>query len=376
MKKKVFAISMAGLTAASALLSGCGASGNTGASGTDSAASGSADGGELYVYNWGEYIDEDVISQFEDETGITVVYDLFETNEEMYPVIEAGAVNYDVVCPSDYMIQKMRENDLLAELNFDNIPNIAQIDPAYMEMSQAFDPENKYSVPYCWGTVGILYNTKLLEKLGVPAPTKLADLWDERLSGEILMQDSVRDAFMVALKKDGYSMNSESKDELEQAKQELIDQKPLVQAYVIDQVRDKMIGGEAAVGVIYSGEMLYIQDEVASLGLDYDLEYVIPEEGTNLWLDSWVIPKNAKNKENAEKWIDFMCRPEIAKANFEYITYPTPNKGAFELLDEDMQNNKAVFPDIDSLKDSEVYQYLGDDTDAIYNELWKEVKAN
>ena len=376
MKKKVFAISMAGLTAASALLSGCGASGNTGASGTDSAASGSTDGGELYVYNWGKYIDEDVISQFEEETGITVVYDLFETNEEMYPVIEAGAVNYDVVCPSDYMIQKMRENDLLAELNFDNIPNIDQIDPAYMEMSQAFDPENKYSVPYCWGTVGILYNTRLLEELGVPAPTKWADLWDERLSGEILMQDSVRDAFMVALKKDGYSMNSESKDELEQAKQELIDQKPLVQAYVIDQVRDKMIGGEAAVGVIYSGEMLYIQDEVANLGLDYNLEYVIPEEGTNLWLDSWVIPKNAKNKENAEKWIDFMCRPEIAKANFEYITYPTPNKGAFELLDEDMQNNKAVFPDIDSLKDSEVYKYLGDDTDAIYNELWKEVKAN
>ena len=321
MKKRVFAISMAGLTAASALLSGCGASGNAGASGTDSAAFGSADGGELYVYNWGEYIDEDVISQFEDETGITVVYDLFETNEEMYPVIEAGAVNYDVVCPSDYMIQKMRENDLLAELNFDNIPNIAQIDPAYMEMSQAFDPENKYSVPYCWGTVGILYNTRLLDELGVPAPTKWADLWDERLSGEILMQDSVRDAFMVALKKDGYSMNSESKDEIEQAKQELIDQKPLIQAYVIDQVRDKMIGGEAAVGVIYSGEMLYIQDEVASLGLDYDLEYVIPEEGTNLWLDSWVIPKNAKNKENAEKWIDFMCRPEIAKANFEYITY-------------------------------------------------------
>ena len=376
MKKKVFAISMAGLTAASALLSGCGASGNTGASGTDSAASGSADGGELYVYNWGEYIDEDVISQFEEETGITVVYDLFETNEEMYPVIEAGAVNYDVVCPSDYMIQKMRENDLLAELNFDNIPNIDQIDPAYMEMSQAFDPENKYSVPYCWGTVGILYNTRLLDELGIPAPTKWADLWDERLSGEILMQDSVRDAFMVALKKDGYSMNSESKDELEQAKQELIDQKPLVQAYVIDQVRDKMIGGEAAVGVIYSGEMLYIQDEVANLGLDYDLEYVIPEEGTNLWLDSWVIPKNAKNKENAEKWIDFMCRPEIAKANFEYITYPTPNKGAFELLDEEMQNNKAVFPDIDSLKNSEVYKYLGDETDAVYNELWKEVKAN
>ena len=376
MKKRVFAISIAGLTAASALLSGCGASGNAGASGTDSAASGSADGGELYVYNWGEYIDEDVISQFEEETGITVVYDLFETNEEMYPVIEAGAVNYDVVCPSDYMIQKMRENDLLAELNFDNIPNIAQIDPAYMEMSQAFDPENKYSVPYCWGTVGILYNTKLLDELGVPAPTKWADLWDERLSGEILMQDSVRDAFMVALKKDGYSMNSESKDELEQAKQELIDQKPLVQAYVIDQVRDKMIGGEAAVGVIYSGEMLYIQDEAVSLGLDYDLEYVIPEEGTNLWLDSWVIPKNAKNKENAEKWIDFLCRPDIAKKNFEYITYATPNKGTYELLDEELKQNKALFPDLSALTNCEIIQYPGEEADALYNELWKEVKAN
>ena len=171
MKKRVFAISIAGLTAASALLSGCGAPGNAGASGTDTSYLHftSSHSNELYVYNWGEYIDESVIDEFEAETGIHVTYDLFETNEEMYPVIEAGAVNYDVVCPSDYMIQKMRENDLLARLNFDNIPNIDQIDPAYMEMSQAFDPENKYSVPYCWGTVGILYNTKLLGEPTAPA---------------------------------------------------------------------------------------------------------------------------------------------------------------------------------------------------------------
>ena len=294
----------------------------------------------------------------------------------MYPIIEAGAVTYDAVCPSDYMIQKMIENNLLAEINFDNISNLNQIDPAYLEMSKSFDPENKYSVPYCWGTVGILYNTKRLQELGVTPPTKWSDLWDEKLSGEILMQDSVRDAFMVALKKDGFSMNSSDEGELEQAKQALIDQKPLVQAYVIDQVRDKMIGGEAAVGVIYSGEMLYIQEEVANLGLDYSLEYVIPQEGTNLWLDSWVIPKNAKNKTNAEKWIDFLCRPEIAKANFEYITYPTPNKGAFDLLDEDLQNNKSVFPDKDSLVNCEVFRYLGDDVDSVYNDLWKEVKSN
>lgn len=374
MRKRLFALTMTTVTVVS-LLAGCGG-GAVSEGGSQAADTEGIGSDELYVYNWGEYIDEEVITQFEDETGIKVVYDLFETNEEMYPVIEAGAVTYDVVCPSDYMIQKMRENDLLAEINFDNVPNVKEIDPAYMEMSKAFDPENKYSVPYCWGTVGILYNTKRLEELGVEAPDSWEDLWDERLSGEILMQDSVRDAFMVALKKDGYSMNTVSEEELQLAKQDLIDQKPLVQAYVIDQVRDKMIGGEAAVGVIYSGEMMYIQEEVATLGLDYNLEYTLPKEGTNLWLDSWVIPKNARNKENAEKWIDFLCRPEIAKANFEYITYPTPNKGAFDLLDAEIQNNKSVFPDIDSLTNSEVYTYMGDEADTLYNDLWKEVKSN
>lgn len=330
--------------------------------------------GEVYVYNWGEYIDEDVIEQFEEETGIKVIYDMFETNEEMYPVIEAGGVKYDAVCPSDYMIQKMIENNMLAEINFDNVPNIKEIDPKYMEMSKSFDPENQYSVPYCWGTVGILYNTSMVAPEDVP--TKWSDLWDEKFKDNILMQDSVRDAFMVALKSLNYSMNTTNEVEIAEARDLLIKQKPLVQAYVIDQVRDKMIGGEAAMGVIYSGEMMYIQQEVADLGLDYKLEYVIPEEGTNLWIDSWVIPANAPNKENAEKWINFLCRPDIAKKNFEYITYPTPNKGAFDLLDPELQNNKAVFPDPDSLKKCEVFKYLGDDVDSIYNECWKEVKSN
>ena len=361
--KKKWVVIPAAVLAGAAALTGCSSSG-----GADEGA------GQVYVYNWGEYIDEAVIDMFEEETGIEVIYDMFETNEEMYPVIEAGGVTYDVVCPSDYMIQKMIENDLLAEINFDNVPNISNIDPEYMERSKSFDPENKYSVPYCWGTVGILYNTSMVAPEDVP--TKWADLWDEKFSGEILMQDSVRDAFMVALKSLGYSMNTTNDAELQEARDLLIAQKPLVQAYVIDQVRDKMIGGEAAVGVIYSGEMLYIQEEVENLGLDYDLEYVIPEEGTNVWIDSWVIPANAKNKENAEKWIDFLCRPDIAKMNFEYITYPTPNKGAFDLLDEEVQNNKAVFPDIDSLENSEVFQYLGDEVDALYNNYWKEVKSN
>lgn len=330
---------------------------------------------ELYVYNCGEYIDESVIEDFEAETGIKVTYDQFETLEEMYPIIEAGAVNYDVVCPSDYMIQKMAQNGLLQDINFENVPNIEHIDPLYLEMSKTFDPENSYSVPYTWGTVGILYNTKLIEEKGLPIPTKWSDLWNPVYAGEILMQDSVRDAFMVALKAKGYSMNTTDEAELQEAKQMLIDQKPLVQAYVIDQVRDKMIGGEAAIGVIYSGEILYIQEEVANQDLGFSLEYVIPEEGTNFWIDSWVIPTTAHNKENAEKWINFLCRPDIALRNFEYITYATPNKAAFEMLDEETKANKAVFPDIESLTNCEVFRFLGDEEDIHYNELWKEVKS-
>ena len=321
---------------------------------------------KLVVYNWGEYIDPEVLTMFEEETGIDIIYEEFETNEILYPKISSGAIAYDVICPSDYMIQRMIKNDLLAEIDFDNIPNLKNIGKQYLEQSRQFDPENKYSVPYCWGTVGILYNKTMVDE---PVDS-WSILWNPKYKDNILMQDSVRDAFGVTLKYLGYSLNSTDLDELTEAKNLLIEQKPLVQAYVIDQVRDKMIGNEAALGVIYSGEAIYTQKE------NPNLEYVIPKEGSNIWIDSWVIPKNAEHKENAEKFINFLCRPDIALKNFEYITYPTPNKGAFELLDEEMQNNKAVFPDIDSLKDSEVYKYLGDDTDAIYNELWKEVKAN
>ncbi len=350
------------------LLSGCGQQAETEDAGTVSGDN------VVNVYNWGEYIDPDVIDMFEEETGIKVVYDMFETNEEMYPVIEAGGVVYDAVCPSDYMVEKMIQNGLLEELDYSKIPNISEIGEEYEAMCRKFDPENKYVVPYTWGTVGIIYNKEMLDELGVAYPTKWADLWNPQLKNEILMQDSVRDAFMVALKKDGYSMNTENEAELDQARDELIAQKPLVQAYVVDQVRDKMIGGEAAVGVIYSGEILYIQDEV---GDEMDLEYVIPEEGTNLWVDGWVIPKNAKHKDNAAKWIDFLCRPDIAKLNFEYITYSTPNQGAYELLDEEYKENKAVFPDMEAvLEKGEVYNYLGESGDAQYNDRWKTVKAS
>ena len=330
-------------------------------------ASSSGSNGEVVVYNWGEYIDPDTISMFEEETGIKVIYDEFETNEIMFPKIEAGASKYDVVCPSDYMIKKMIENDLLAEINYDNVPNAkANIGQQYWDMSKEFDTENKYSVPYCWGTVGILYN-----KTMVGPVDSWSILWDEKYADNILMQDSVRDAFMVALKLNGYSMNSVNPEELNAAKESLIAQKPLVQAYVIDQVRDKMIGNEAAIGVIYSGEAIFTQRE------NPDLEYVIPKEGTNVWIDSWVITKNAPNKENAEKFIDFMCRPDIALKNFEYITYSTPNDAARELIeDEDIRNSKIAFPTLSDYSNLETFTYLGEDADALYNELWKEVKSS
>ena len=321
---------------------------------------------QVIVYNWGEYIDPDVIDLFEEETGIDVVYEEFETNEIMYPKIQSGAIAYDVVCPSDYMIQRMIDNDLLAEINYDNIPNLKYIDDTYMKMSQGFDPENKYSVPYLWGTVGILYNKSMVDE---PVDS-WGILWDEKYKDSILMQDSVRDAFAVALKYLGYSLNSTDLDELQAAKNLLIEQKPLVQAYVIDQVRDKMIGNEAALGVIYSGEALYCQEE------NPDLEYAIPKEGTNLWIDSWVIPKNAKNKENAEAFINFLCKPEIAKMNFEYITYSIPNTAGRELIEDPaMRNSTVAFPDVSQLTNCETFNFLGDKNEALYNELWREVKS-
>lgn len=353
MKTKFLSIAAVFLITSVTLLSGCGASSG-------------GENGQVIVFNWGEYIDPETITMFEEETGIKVIYDEFETNEIMYPKVETGASLCDVVCPSDYMIQKMIDNDLLAEINFDNIPNVKNIGQQYFEQSKEFDPENKYSIPYCFGTVGILYNKTMVDD---PVES-WSILWDEKYADNILMQDSVRDAFMVALKLNGYSMNTVNEEELAAAKNSLILQKPLVQAYVIDQVRDKMIGDEAAIGVIYSGEAIYTQRE------NENLEYVIPKEGTNVWIDSWVIPKNAPNMENAEKFIDFMCREDIALMNFEYITYSTPNTAAQALIeDEDIKNSKIAFPDLGQYQNLETFRYLGEDGDALYNNLWKEVKS-
>jgi spermidine/putrescine-binding protein len=350
MTMKKLAVLLIALTLCSAMLIGC-----------------SEDTSEkVYVYNWGEYMDPDVRDQFEEETGIKVVYDEFQTNEEMYPKIKENAVQYDVVCPSDYMIQKMIEDDLLAEIDFSKVPNLSNIDQTYLDSSKSFDAANKYSVPYCWGTVGILYNKTMVDE---PIDS-WASLFDEKYSGNILMIDSVRDAYAIALKYLGYNINSTDKAQIEEATKLLQSQYPLVQAYVVDQVRDKMIGGEAALGVIYSGEAIYTQRE------NPDLEYVVPKEGSNVWIDGWVIPKNCKNKENAEAFINFMCRPDIALKNFEYITYSTPNKAAREMItDEDIKNSTVAFPEQSVLERCTTFSYLGSELEAFYNDEWNKVKS-
>lgn len=317
--------------------------------------------GDVYVYNWGEYIDPEVIELFEEETGYKVHYEEFETNEEMFTIVDKKARVYDVICPSDYMIEKMLEKDLLTEINFDNIPNLEHIGKQYLESAKGFDPENKYSVPYCWGTVGICYNKNMVNE----EVNSWSILFDEKYDGKILMQASVRDAYCVALSYLGYSINTLNEDELKEATDLLVSQKPIVQAYVVDQVRDKMIKNAAALAVIYSGEAIYMQEENDAL------EYVVPDEGSNVWIDGWVIPKDCQNKEAAEAWINFLCRPDIALMNFEYITYSTPNESARALIeDEDIRNSQIAFPDNSVLSRCEVYNYLGTEGDNLYDYYW------
>ena len=322
--------------------------------------------GEIYVYNWGEYIDPDVITMFEKETGIKVIYEEFETNESMYPIVAEGARNYDVICPSDYMIEKMIQNNLLAEIDFSKVPNIKNIGATYLDAAKGYDPENKYSVPYCWGTVGILYNKTMVDE---PVDS-WSILFDKKYSGNIIMQASVRDAYCVALSYLGYDINTLNKTELQAATDLLISQKPLVYSYEIDGVRDLMIDESAALAVIYSGEALYTQQ------YNENLEYVVPKEGSNMWIDAWVIPKNCKNKEGAEAWINFLCRPDIALKNFEYITYSSPVTQVKDMIDdESITNNAAVYPSESILSRCSVFKYLGPDGDALYDEYWTKVNS-
>ncbi len=318
----------------------------------------------LNVYNWGEYISDgsegsvDVNAEFEKLTGIKVNYTTFATNEELYAKLQSGAVNYDIIIPSDYMIARMIREGLVQKLDLSQIPALSNIDPDYM--NAAFDPTGEYSVPYTWGTVGIIYNTT---KITEPVDS-WEILWDEKYKGDILMFSNPRDALMIAEKKLGYSMNTSDENEIRAAFEELKAQKPLVQSYVMDEIFDKMGSGEAAVAPYYAGDAITMIDD------NPDLAFVSPKEGTNTFIDSICIPADAANVQAAHMYINFLCEPEVAAANIEAIGYSTPNTAAFALLDEETQNSPISYPSQEIMDKAETFLVLPDETNALIDQLW------
>lgn len=322
--------------------------------------------GSLTVFNYGEYMDPEVAEQFTEETGIEIRYEEALTPEEMYTKYKSGAITYDLLCTSDYMMQKLIEEGELQEIHPDEMEYRGNIGEKYWELASEFDPGNKYTVPYFWGTMGILYDTtKVRGKI---------DSWDVLFNGEyagdIIMQKSMRDTYMLALKYLGYSLNTNDKEEMDQAQELLLQQKPDVQAYLVDEARDEVVAGNAAMAVVYSGE--------AYLGNQYNenLAYVVPKEGSNVWLDVWGISKSCENPKAAQQFLDFLCREDIATKNFEYIYYSTPNEAVIEGLSEEDKANETLVPAENATDNCEVSEQLSTETNDYMNELWKELMAD
>ena len=326
-------------------------------------------GVSINVYNWGEYISDgedgalDTNKEFEALTGIEVNYTTFATNEEMYAKIKSGGSSYDIIIPSDYMIAKMIGEDMLEPLDFDNIPNFQYIDEKYRNLE--YDPTNAYTVPYTWGTTGIIYNKTMVE--GEIDSWNV--FWDETYSNNMLMFANSRDAFAIAQSRLGYSFNSTDKEEYRAAADELIAQKPLVQAYVMDEIYNKMEGGEAAIAPYYAGDAIVMMEE------NEDLAFVVPNEGANLFVDALCIPKGCQNKEAAEMYINFITEPEVAAANIEYIGYSTPSSAAYALLDEETQNNPVIYPPEEILEKCETFSNLPDEINLYMDSLWTEIMS-
>ena len=351
MKRKLLFLTVPLILAAS--LSGCG---------------GSNDNTEvLTVLNYGKYFDPEAIKMFEKETGIKVEYEEYESPEEMYTKYKAGSIDYDLLCTSEYIVEKLIGEGEVLEMNFDNIPGYENIDPAIIEASSSYDPDHKYTLPFFYGTVGILYNTDEVND----AETESWDvLWDSKYEGKIIMENSVRDCFLVPLKRLGYSLNTTDEGELDEALQMLLEQKPLIYAYFVDETGDEMAAANASLAVAYSGEAAYAQS------LADNLAYTVPQEGSNLWIDSWFIPKTCKNQENAERFLEFLCREDIARMNFDYVYYATPNMAVYENLDEETKNDETIFPSPETIANCEVYVNLDEAGTDLYNRLWKELKSN
>ncbi|NNU84238.1 ABC transporter substrate-binding protein [Geobacillus sp. BMUD] len=326
-------------------------------------AEGYGGGKTVSVYNWGDYIDPALIRKFEKETGWKVVYQTFDSNEAMMAKIAQGGATFDVAVPSDYAISKMIEENLLLPLDHSKLPNVKYIDPRFLDLS--FDPRNRYSVPYFWGTVGIVYNRGML---GGKTITSWNDLWDPDLRNQILLVDGAREVMGMALNSLGYSLNDTNKQHLQEAKRKLDRLMPNVKAIVGDEIKLLLANEEAAVGVVWSGDAAEIISENEAL------DYVVPKEGSNLWFDNMVIPKTAKNIEGAHAFINFMLDPKHAAQNAEYVGYSTPNRAALRYLPKDIANDRRFYPDLDSAGRLEVYENLGKRMLAYYNELFLQFK--
>ncbi len=325
----------------------------------------------INVYNWGEYIsngeDEtlDINKAFEELTGITVYYTNFATNEELYAKLKGGGVSYDVIIPSDYMIGKMINEDMLEELNKDNIPNLANLDPNFM--GAYYDPANAFSVPYTWGSVVLIYNTTMVDEADAQS---WSALWNEKYADNILMFNNPRDAMGLALLKEGKGLNPESQADVDLALESLKAQKPVVQAYVMDEIFDKMAAGEAAIAPYYAGDALTMMDD------NPDLNAVHPVEGTNIFVDAMCIPKGAEQKAAAEMYINFMLEGEVGAANIEYIGYSTPNTSALAYLDEEITSNPISYPSAEVVADMDYFSLLSDDLNLALDTAWTDLHTS
>lgn len=320
----------------------------------------------VVVLNYGKYLEPKMIDQFTEETGITVKYEEYESPEEMYAKYKAGSIHYDVACTSDYIVNKLIQEDETLEIDFSNIPEIANIDKKYLDYCKNFDPKNRYTLPYFFGTVGILYNTKMVD----PAKTDTWNvLWDPEYSGKIIMENSVRDAFLAPQKLLGVSCNVSDQDILDQSLDLLTKQKPLVYSYYCDESADEMAAGNAALAQVYSGEAAYAES------MNDDLAFSVPKEGSNMWVDAWFIPKTCRHKKNAEIFLNYLCRADVAMVNFDYVYYATPNKAVYEQLDEETQNDETIFPSTETLDNCEFFQPLDEITNNYYIELWEALKS-
>ena len=355
MKKRLFSIVLAIICVLS--LVACGSSGD------------SSNEQTLTVLNYGKYFDEDALKQFEEETGIKVEYEEYESPEEMYTKYKAGSIDYDVICSSEYMVQKLILEDEVYEMDYPNLSNYKNLDPSILDLCTSYDPKHTYSLPFFYGTLGLLYDTT---KVDASIVSSWDCLWNPTYEDEIIMENSVRDTFTPALISLGYSLNATDETQLRAALDKLKKQRKddLVYAYYVDETADAMIGEEAAIALCYSGEAALAMEE------NENLSYAIPNEGSNLWIDSWFVPKTCKNKDAAQKFLDFTLRDDIAMKNFEYVLYSSPITSVVEGMAEGYNNDPSICPAAEAVKNCEIYVALDAEKTALYNTLWQELLSN